>query len=331
MEEQRTLALSDIRSAHSRISSLVKKTPLIKTAVMSEQLGINTYLKLETLNEVGSFKIRGAANKMLQLTDKERNCGVTTYSTGNHGLAVAFIARQLGIKAVICISSRVPKSKLAALKQLDATIEIVGEGQDAAAERSHQLQKIEGFTIIPPFDDIDIIAGQGTIALELLEDLPNLEEVVIPLSGGGLLSGLAYTLKQLKPTVNITGVSIEGASAMNESLLAGQPVEIPEKETLADSLLGGINLNNRHTFSIVRTYMDKLVLLSEEEVVHGMEYLLNNERIVAEGAGAAGIAALLAGKREVTPQHPQSTAAVIVSGSNIDWLQFCQAWEVVYK
>ncbi|WP_026571948.1 MULTISPECIES: pyridoxal-phosphate dependent enzyme [Sediminibacillus] len=322
MNSNHEVALSDIRLAQERISKLVAKTPLLKAPVLSEHAGMDAYLKLETINEVGSFKIRGAANKMLQLTEAQRRQGVTTYSTGNHGMAVSFIARKLSIPAVICISNRVPQAKIAALQRLGARIEIVGDGQDDAARRCQQLQEQDGLTIIPPFDDRDIIAGQGTIALELLDDLPELEEVIIPVSGGGLIAGIGFTLKQLKPDVLVTGVSIEGASAMYESLKEGQPIDLPEKKTVADSLLGGINLDNLYTFTMVQQYMDRLILLSERNIVRAMTFLLEQERIVAEGAGAAGVAAVL---KERSAR--KKSTAIMVTGNNLDWQQFRKARE----
>ncbi|WP_053220094.1 pyridoxal-phosphate dependent enzyme [Virgibacillus senegalensis] len=322
MNRNHDVTLSDIRLAHDRISHLVKKTPLLKANVLSEHTGIAAHLKLETLNEVGSFKVRGAANKILQLTKAEQARGVTTYSTGNHGMAVAHIARELSIPAVICISNRVPYAKVSMLQRLGASIEIVGNGQDDAAQRCQQLKEQEGLTIIPPFDDRDIIAGQGTIALELLEDLPEMEEVVVPVSGGGLISGIGLAIKQIKPDVRVTGVSIAAASAMSESLKEGRPVEVPEKATVADSLLGGIQLDNRYTFSMVRQYMDRLILLSERSIIDAMVFLLENERVVAEGAGAAGTAAVLKDAETM-----KQSAAILVTGNNLDWQQFYQARE----
>ncbi|QTM98994.1 pyridoxal-phosphate dependent enzyme [Sediminibacillus dalangtanensis] len=322
MNSNQEVALSDIRLAHNRIAELIGKTPLLKAPALSELAGIEAYLKLETINEVGSFKIRGAANKMLQLTETQCKQGVTTYSTGNHGMAVAFIARELSIPAVICISNRVPHAKVAALQRLGAKIEIVGDGQDDAAKRCQQLQEHDGLTVIPPFDDRDIIAGQGTIALEILEDLPGLEEVIIPVSGGGLIAGIGFALKQLKPDVQVTGVSIQAASAMHESLREGKPIEVPEKNTIADSLLGGINLENHYTFTMVQQYMDQMILLSDRNIVKAMTFLMEQERIVAEGAGAAGVAAVL------TEQSAMKQSTVIlVTGNNLDWQQFYAAKE----
>ncbi|WP_077622716.1 hydroxyectoine utilization dehydratase EutB [Sediminibacillus massiliensis] len=320
-QRENKVTLQEVQQARLEIETLVQRTPLVRAEALSEVTKIHTYLKLETINQVGSFKIRGAANKIRKLAAQKKAKGVTTFSTGNHGLAVSYVAKQLGMRSVICVSNRVPSNKLSALKRYGAEIVVSGESQDEAAERCLKLQEQEGLELIPPFDDKHIIAGQGTIALELLEDLPELNEVIIPLSGGGLLSGIGYTVKQLKPSVKITGVSVEGASAMSESLSAGKPVEVPEKETLADSLLGGIGLDNCHTLSMVASYMDDLILLSEKAIAKGMAFLMEKERIIAEGAGAAGVAALL--ERDFQPKAGH--IAVIVSGNNLDWVQFFKA------
>src|SRR5690625_3301339 len=175
------------------------------------------YLKLENVHEIGAFKIRGAANKMLSLTDEEKEQGVTTFSTGNHGLAVAFVAQEMGIKAVICISNRVPNAKVTRLKQMGAKVIKVGESQDEAESYCHTLQNEQGLTVVKPFDDLHVIAGQGTIGLELLEEIPQVDTVVIPISGGGLFAGISFVLKEYNPDIRIIGVSMEKSPVMYES------------------------------------------------------------------------------------------------------------------
>ncbi|ANU12283.1 hydroxyectoine utilization dehydratase EutB [Planococcus antarcticus] len=308
------MEMKEVWEARKRIASFVKKTPLIESPVLSESLGRPVYLKLENTHDIGAFKIRGAANKILSLSEEERRRGVTTYSTGNHGMAVAFIAQKLGIEAVICISNRVPKAKVESLKRLGAQIEVVGESQDAAGVRCFELEKESGYTVIEPFDDPCVIAGQATIGLELLEDIPNLADVLVPLSGGGLLSGIGLTLKTNSPEIRITGVSMQGSAAMHASLKAGKPMEMEESETLADSLLGGIGLNNRYTFRMVGEFMDQMVLISEDEIGYAMVYMMDKQRIIMEGAAATGIAAIL-GKRI---PHQDGALVVIITGQNVD-------------
>jgi threonine dehydratase len=306
--------IHQVWQAKKRISSLVKRTPLIQSPALSEQMNANVYLKLENLHDIGAFKIRGAANKILSLSQEEQQRGVTTFSTGNHGLAVAYVAKQIGIQAVICISSRVPKAKVDAIKHWGAQIEIVGESQDEAGIYCEKLQDDHGMTVIQPFDDPYVIAGQGTIGLELLEDLPNLNSVIIPLSGGGLLAGIGLSLKTNNPGIDVYGVSMERSPVMVESLKTGKPIELKEQETLADSLLGGIGLDNKYTFGLVQNYMDKAFLVSEESIAKAMAYMLEKHRMVIEGASATGIAALA----EKIRIKPGSTSVIIISGQNVD-------------
>ena len=308
------LVISDVQAAKKRIASIVKKTPLIQSVVLTEKLRRPVYLKLENVHEVGAFKIRGAANKMLSLSEEEKRRGVVTYSTGNHGMAVAYVAKKLGIEATVCISNRVPKDKVESLKRLDAKIEIVGDSQDAAGVYCYKLEAEKGITVIEPFDDPHVIAGQGTIALELLEELTNLKDVVVPLSGGGLLSGIGLALKSADPSIKITGVSMEKSAVMHESLKAGFPVELEESETLADSLLGGIGLDNRYTFNMVSKYADDLVLVPEEEIAYSMAYMMDKHHLIMEGASATGVAAVLG---EKIP-YQAGDLVIIISGQNVD-------------
>lgn len=308
------LGIHDVWQAKKRISSLVDKTPVIYSAILSEKAGREVYLKLENVHEIGAFKIRGAANKILSLTEEQQSRGVVTYSTGNHGMAVAYVAKRLGIQAVVCISNRVPPAKVASLKRLDATIEVVGESQDAAGVRCYELQDTKGMTVIEPFDDPYVIAGQGTIGLELLEDLPALEDVVVPLSGGGLVSGIGLAMKSNYPNLRVTGVSMEKSAVMYESLRAGKPLEMEESETLADSLLGGIGLENRYTFDLCGRYMDHALLIPEEEIAFAMGYMIDHHRLIVEGAAATAVAAVL--RNDLKGQ--KGALAIIISGHNVD-------------
>ncbi|MGM0827652.1 MAG: hydroxyectoine utilization dehydratase EutB [Bacillota bacterium] len=308
------MTIRNIWEARKRIDSIVYRTPLIQSSILSEMVGRNVYLKLENVHEVGAFKVRGAANKILSLSEEEKRRGVATYSTGNHGMAVAYVAKKLGIDAVVCISSRVPKAKVDSLKRLGAQIETVGDSQDDAGVRCYELEREKGITVIEPFDDPHVIAGQGTIGLELLEDLPNLTDVIVPLSGGGLLSGIGLALKSNDRDLRVTGVSMEHSAVMYESLKAGKPVKLEESETLADSLLGGIGLDNQYTFNMVQQYMDDVVLIPEEEIAYSMAYMMDKHRIIMEGAAATGIAAVLGKKIP----HQDGDIAVIISGHNVD-------------
>ena len=305
--------IQDVRDARQRIAAIARHTPLLHSTILSERSGAPVYLKLETLQETGTFKVRGAANRILNLPEEARDRGVVTASTGNHGRAVSYVARRLGIPAVVCISERVPQNKVEALQRSGAELVIEGQGQDEAAERAAELEEERGLTMVHPFDDPFVIAGQGTIGLELLEDLPDLDTVLVPLSGGGLISGVALALKSAVPELRVVGVSMQRAPVMYHSLQAGHPVQMAEEETLADSLLGGIGLQNRYTFRLVQQLVDDVVLVSEEEIARAMAFLLLEQHVVAEGAGAVGVAALLAGKIA----NLGSNVGVVISGGNV--------------
>jgi threonine dehydratase len=272
------------------------------------------YLKLENLQQTGSFKIRGAVNKLLSLSPAERERGVIAFSTGNHGRAVAYVAAQLGIRAVICMSHRVPQYRVAAMEALGGEVVLFGESQDEAYIRALELERDQGLTMVKPFDDPHVIAGQGTIGLEILEDLPQVDNLLVPLSGGGLLAGVALAMKATSPAIRVVGVGLEVSSPMQASLKAGRPVEIVETDSLGDALLGGIGLDNCYTFPIVKDLVDEVVLVSEAEIAAGMFYAFDTHRQVIEGAGAVGISALLAGKVSRLGEH----VAIVVSGGNVD-------------
>lgn len=313
--------IRDVWAARRRIAPIVRRTPLVRSPVLSDRLQASVYCKLENLHETGAFKIRGAANKILSLTPAERQRGVATFSTGNHGVAVAYVAGQLGIPAHVCISRRVPPAKVEVLRRLGATVHVEGNSQDEAEALCYRLEQELGLTLVKPFDDPFVIAGQGTIGLELLEDLPEIDTVIVPLSGGGLLSGIALALKSNDPAIRVIGVSMERSAVMAESLRAGRPVALAEQDTLADSLLGGIGLDNRYTFRMVQQYADEVVLVPEPAIAAGMAYLFQRHRLVVEGAAATGIGALL--HRGIVA--PGSHVAVVVSGNNVDLPAFLRA------
>jgi threonine dehydratase len=309
--------LAAVRAARTAIAQVVQRTPLLPAAVLSSDLGQEILLKLENLQPTGAFKLRGATNAIDRLGEGQRRRGVACCSTGNHGRAVAYAAGRAGIRAIVCLSSLVPETKVEAIRALGAEVRQIGASQDEAQREVDRLVREEGVTDIPPFDHPDIIAGQGTIALELLEDRPDLSTIVVPLSGGGLISGIAVAAKALKPTIRIVGVSMEHGAAMHESLAAGRPVEVKEVASLADSLGGGIGLGNRYTFPICRALVDRTILVDEAEIYRGMRGLFRSQRLVTEGAGAVGVAALMASKLKA-----DGPTALIVSGNSVDPDQF---------
>ncbi len=308
-----TVTLSDIQAARERIAGKIIRTPTVLSPSLSERLGVPVHLKLEHRQTTGSFKLRGASNAIASLSANERGRGVVAASTGNHGRALAHAAKLEGIRAVICMSRLVPENKVAEIRRLGADIRIVGKSQDDAQEEVDRLVAEEGLTMVPPFDHAAVIAGQGTVGLEMLDDVPDAAMVVTPVSGGGLAAGVAAAVKGLKPSIKMIGVSMERGAAMQASLAAGKPVLVEEMSTLADSLGGGIGLENRLTFSMIRDLLDGIVLVSEDEIAAGIAHVYAEEREIVEGAGAVGIAALLAGK--IVAEGP---VVILMSGRNID-------------
>ncbi len=288
---------------------------MIESSELAVTSGARTvHLKLECRQETGSFKVRGAANKILSLTEKERDKGVITFSTGNHGKAVAYVADRIGLKAVVCLSEHVAAYRAQTIRALGAEVAVKGHSQDEAEKNYRNLISSRGFVPVVPFDDALIIAGQGTIALEILTELPDTEVLLVQLSGGGLLAGMALVAKSINPDIHVVGLSLERSPAMLESLKAGMPVQVEEKDSIADSLLGGIGFENRYTLSLVNKYVDEHLLISEEQIKDGMYYAFEKHRLIVEGAAAVGIGALM--HRKVTVNDKKVVA--LLSGSSID-------------
>jgi threonine dehydratase len=308
--------LDDILAARGRIAHLIRPTPLLP----APELGDGVVLKAECLQETGSFKVRGAANTLLSLDDHERRAGVVAVSSGNHGRAVAFVAAGLGIPATVCVSERVPATKQKAIRSLGARVVVGGPGQDEAEIAARRLVAETGATFIHPFDDPRVIAGQGTLGCEIVAESPSVELLVVPLSGGGLISGVALAAKGLRPGVRVIGVSQDRGPAMHDSLAAGRLTDVLEEDTLADALAGGLGPENHHTLHLCRQLLDGVVLVSEQEIAAAMRHLRHTHDLRVEGGGAVGVAALLAGKIAIT-----GPTVVVVSGGNVN----DETWERV--
>lgn len=307
--------LHDVYIAHDRIKPLIFETPLLASAELADKTGAQAvHLKLECLQNTGAFKVRGAANKILSLTDEERQNGVITFSTGNHGKAVAYVAERSGIPAVVCLSEHVPAYRAEMIRSLGAELSIKGRSQDEAEINYQRLVADRGLVPVVPFDDPAIIAGQGTMALEILKVLPDTDVLLVQLSGGGLLAGIAMVAKSINPAIRVVGLSLERSPAMVESLQTGQPVQVEEQGTVADSLLGGIGVDNRFTLPMVARYVDDHLLISEEDIKDGMFYLFETHRTIAEGAAAVGVGALLNNRIDVTGQR----VVTVITGSTVD-------------
>ncbi len=308
-----SVQLQDVYRARQRLAGQVRRTPLVSSESLAAVTGSPVHLKLEHLQVTGSFKVRGATNALANLADAAKQRGVVGVSTGNHGRGLAYAAAQAGVRAVICMSKLVPKNKVEAIRALGADVRIIGQSQDEAQVEVDRLVTEEGLTMLPPFDHADVIAGQATLGLELVEDLPDLDTVLVPLSGGGLISGVALAVKTACPRARVVGLTMRRGAAMYESIKAGHPVPVEEAESLADSLGGGIGMENRYTFAMVRSLVDDIQLLDEDRIAAGIRHAYFEERQVVEGAAAVGIAALL---DDMVPQP--GITAVILSGANID-------------
>jgi threonine dehydratase len=307
------LKLADIYAARKRIAGRVRRTPLAPSPSLSALAGAPVQLKLEHHQITGSFKLRGATNAVLGLTPEERAKGIVGVSTGNHGRGLAHAAKAAGVRCIIGMSRLVPRNKVEGIEALGAEVRIVGESQDDAQVEVDRLVAEEGMTMLPPFDHPAVIAGQGTLGLEIVEALPEAETVIVPLSGGGLIAGVALAVKTANPTTRVVGVTMARGAAMYESQKAGRPVQVDELPSLADALGGGIGLENRYTFAMVRDLVDEMLLVSEAQIAGAVRHAYFEEKQVIEGSGAVGIAALKAGLIE-TP----GPTAVVLSGCNID-------------
>ena len=308
------VTIEDIKRARHLLNGIAVRTPLFDWTVTAD--GRRLWLKLENLQPIGAFKLRGAYNKIASLSEDERRRGVISYSSGNHAQGVAYAARALGVKAIIVMPGNAPPNKLEATAALGAEIVKVGPGSEERRLRVEQIAAKHGHAIVPPYNDEKIIAGQGTVGLEILEDLPDIETVLVPVGGGGLISGVSAALKLAKPAVKVIGVEPELAGDARASLQAGHVVSFPAEQvtqTAADGLrtqsVGAIN------FEHIKTYVDDIVPVSETEIQEAMRALSADAKTTAEPSGAVSVAAFLFH----ADQLPRTTYNVaVISGGNID-------------
>lgn len=302
------MEVQKIYDAKERLKGHIKKTPLVKAA----NLGEDVYLKVEVLQDTGSFKLRGAYNKIATLTPEEASKGVIACSAGNHAQGVAKSATERGIKSIICMPLHAPISKVEATKNYGAEVLLVPETFDDAAAKAQELVKEKGYTFIAPFNDEEVIAGQGTIGLEILEDLPDCDIVVVPIGGGGLISGVALAVKSLRPSCKVIGVQTKAVPSMYESKKAGKITGVKGGSTIADGI--SVKVPGEITFGLVEKYVDEIVLVDENEISSAILTLLEKNKIVTEGAGATPVAALMYNKFE----HEGKKVCCLLSGGNID-------------
>ncbi len=304
--------LYDFMEARERLGTVIVKTKLIHSSVFSKETGNEVYIKPENLQRTGSFKVRGAYNKIAKLTNEEKKRGVIASSAGNHAQGVALAAQKLGIKAVIVMPRHTPLIKVEATRQYGAEVILSGEVYDEAYQKALELQEKEGYVFIHPFNDEDVIEGQGTIALEVMEEIPDADIIVVPLGGGGLISGVAAAAKLKNPQIKIIGVEPEGAASAMKSLEKGEVTELSEVSTIADG--AAVKKIGNIDFDYIKEYVDEIITVSDYELMEAFLLLVEKHKIVAENAGILSIAGL----KKINVKNKKIIS--ILSGGNIDVL-----------
>ena len=305
------LSLDRVYKASTVLKEVIRKTDMISAPKLNKSC--NVYLKTENLQVTGSFKIRGSYFKISQLTDEEKKKGVIACSAGNHAQGVALAATKNGIKSIICLPDGAPISKVEATKRYGAEVCLVKGVYDDAYKKAIELKNEKGLTFIHPFDDPDVIAGQGTIGLEILTQLPSADVVVVPIGGGGLISGIAYTIKKLKPSCKIYGVQATGAPSMEQSIADGEIETLNGVNTIADGI--AVKTPGNLTYDLCQKYVDGIVTVTDDEIALAILTLLEQQKLIAEGAGAVPVAAVMNGK---IPDIDGKNVVCVVSGGNID-------------
>ena len=304
------LSLSKVFNAQTVLKSIIRETSVVRAHGIAPDCKL--YLKPENLQFTGSFKVRGAAYKIAMLSEEEKKKGVIACSAGNHAQGVALAATKNGIKSLICLPDTAPISKVEATKGFGAEVCLVEGCYDDAYQKALELKESEGYTFVHPFDDENVIAGQGTVALEILNDLDDIDALVVPIGGGGLIAGVAYTVKQIKPEVKVYGVQVSGAPSMYNSIKDGEIECLGSVSTIADGI--AVKKPGENTFALVKEYVDDIALVSDDEVSSAILALIEKQKMIAEGAGAAAVAAVMFDKFDLKGKR----VVAIVSGGNID-------------
>ena len=304
------LTLDMVFNAQTVLKNIIRETNVVRAYGIAPDCEL--YLKPENLQITGSFKVRGSAYKIAMLSDEEKNKGVIACSAGNHAQGVALAATKNGIKSLICLPDTAPISKVEATKGFGAEVCLVEGCYDDAYKKALELRDSKGYTFVHPFDDENVIAGQGTIALEILNDLDNIDAIVVPIGGGGLISGIAYTVKQIRPSVKVYGVQAAGAPSMFNSVKNGKIECLSGVSTIADGI--AVKQPGENTFRYVSEYVDEVALVTDDEVASAILTLIEKQKMIAEGAGATAVAAVMAGKFNLKGKR----VAAVVSGGNID-------------
>ena len=304
------LSLSKVFNAQTVLKSIIRETSVVRAHGIAPDCKL--YLKPENLQFTGSFKVRGAAYKIAMLSEEEKKKGVIACSAGNHAQGVALAATKNGIKSLICLPDTAPISKVEATKGFGAEVCLVEGCYDDAYQKALELKESEGYTFVHPFDDENVIAGQGTVALEILNDLDDIDAIVVPIGGGGLIAGVAYTVKQIKPEVKVYGVQVSGAPSMYNSIKDGEIECLGSVSTIADGI--AVKKPGENTFALVKEYVDDIALVSDDEVSSAILALIEKQKMIAAGAGAAAVAAVMFDKFDLKGKR----VVAIVSGGNID-------------
>ena len=306
------MKLQDFTTAREHLQKVLLPTHLIYSPIFSEESGNQIYIKPENLQKTGAFKIRGAYNKINKLTEEEKKRGVIASSAGNHAQGVAYAARELGIKAVIVMPKTTPLIKVQSTKKYGAEVVLYGDVYDDAYQKAKELEAQEGYVFVHPFDDIDVLEGQGTIALEILEEMPDAEVIVVPIGGGGLISGIAAAAKMIKPEIKIIGVEPSGAASATEALKKNKVVTLPEANTIADGT--AVKRIGDLTFNCIKQYVDEVVTVDDYELTEAFLLLAEKHKIIAENSGILPLAAL----KKLSERGKKIVP--VVSGGNIDVL-----------
>ncbi len=304
--------LKDVQEAHKIVTKIAHRTPIMYSRTFSEMADAQVYLKAENLQRTGSFKIRGAANRIASIPTSDRRRGVVTASAGNHAQGVALASQRLGVKCLVVMPKGASPAKMEATKGYGAEILLIGDTFDDAQAEAHRLALEKKMTFIPAFDDAKIIAGQGTIGLEICHDLPELQAVAVPIGGGGLISGVALVIKELKPSVKVYGVQAEACPSAVVATQKGRRIRIHPKPTIADGI--AVGRTGELPFGLIKRYVDDIVTVSEEEVAHAIVLLLERAKLLVEGAGAVGLAAIV--NRRLSCKGRKVVA--LLSGGNVD-------------